>query len=192
MHNIIFWLFAALALSAALMVISAKNPVRAVLSLIVTFLATAVTWLILEAEFLSITLILVYVGAVMVLLLFVVMMLDISFATLQARFTRWLPIGIALALGLFFAIAIVLRHANMHSSLDTHLAYGEISNTQLLGNLVFTKYLLQFEVAGVILLVAIVAAISLIFRGPQQRRVQHIRSQVRVNPKERIRLENGN
>ncbi len=189
MHNLIFTIFAGIALTAALIVISAKNPVRAVLSLIVTFLATAVTWLVLEAEFLSITLILVYVGAVMVLLLFVVMMLDISFATVQARFTRWLPIGVILATGLFGAIALILQHAKIGTANSTLLSYGEVSNTQLLGNLVFTKYLLQFEVAAVILLVAIIAAISLIFRGPQRRKVQNITAQVQADPKARIRLE---
>ncbi len=192
MYNIVFWVFASLSILSALLVIVAKNPVRAVLSLIVTFLATAVTWLILEAEFLAITLILVYVGAVMVLFLFVVMMLDINFATIQARFTRWLPIGLFLAVGLFGAITVVLHKSDFLPKDGVRLAYMEQgSNTQLLGLLIFKDYLMQFELAGAILLVAIIAAIALIFRGPQMRKVQRIASQIAADPKRRVRLEDG-
>lgn len=192
MYNLVFWMFASLSILSALLVIVAKNPVRAVFSLIVTFLATAVTWLILEAEFLAITLILVYVGAVMVLFLFVVMMLDINFATIQARFTRWLPIGLLLAVGLFGAITVVLHKSDFLPTDGVRLAYMEQgSNTQMLGLSIFKNYLLQFELAGAILLVAIIAAIALIFRGPQMRKIQRIASQVSVNPRDRVRLEDG-
>ncbi|HSX20472.1 MAG TPA: NADH-quinone oxidoreductase subunit J [Gammaproteobacteria bacterium] len=193
MQNIMFWTCATFAIFASALCISAKNPIRAVLSLIATFLATAVCWLMLEAEFLAATLVLVYVGAVMVLFLFVVMMLDIGPATLRARFTRWFPIGVALAAGLFAAIYAILRKAagtlTAHENLLSYAA--EVSNTEMLGKLVFTNYLLQFEVAGIILLVAIIAAIGLIYRGPQARKVQRIAEQVAVDPKMRVRLVDG-
>lgn len=191
--NIVLWAFAAIAVMAAVSVVLAKNPIRAVLSLIVTFLATAVTWLMLQAEFLAITLILVYVGAVMVLFLFVVMMLDIGNAVLQARFTRWFPIGVVLALSLFYCIASVLLSAHLRlPEILPILSYApSASNTQLLGKLVFTDYLLQFEIAGVLLLVAIIAAIGLIYRGPQARKIQQVFQQVSVDPKKRVRLVDG-
>lgn len=194
LQDLLLWGFASIALLAACSVIIAKNPVRAVLSLIVTFLATAVTWLTLDAEFLALTLVLVYVGAVLVLFLFVVMMLDINFATTSARFTRWLPIGLLLALGLFFALASVLYTIPGQIPANAPLlAYGqESSNTQALGNLVFTQYLLQFELAGIILLIAIIAAISLIYRGPQRRKVQNIAAQVQVIGSQRVHLVDGN
>lgn len=175
------------------MVVVARNPVWAVLNLIVAFLATAVTWLLLDAEFLAATLVLVYVGAVMVLFLFVVMMLDIKFATMGARFTRWLPIGILLALGLFFGVICTLQGAQLNvGEHGQPLAYGTgASNTELLGNLVFTKYLLQFELAGLLLLVAMIAAIAVIYRGPQNRRIQRVQSQVAVNPRDRVHLVDG-
>lgn len=190
-----FWLPASIALMAALAVILAKNPVRAVLSLIVTFCATAVTWLTLEAEFLGLSLILVYVGAVMVLFLFVVMMLDIKTTTVKARFTRWLPMGVILAIALSLSILGILFTAFkivMPANIVNNLAYGDgISNTSLLGETVFTKYLLQFEVAGVLLLVAIIAAIALIHRGPRSRKVQIISQQLQANAASRIRLVDG-
>lgn len=193
MPQMIFWFFAAIALLAALLVIVAKNPIFAVLSLIVTFCATAATWLCLDAEFLGITLVLVYVGAVMVLFLFVVMMLDINFATLNAKFTRWLPVGIMLAITLFLSLAGILYKVQIASPKTSDaLAYGsEIGNAALLGNLVFTQYLLQFEIAGILLLVAIIAAIGLIYRGPRNRRVQNIAAQVKVKASDRVRLVDG-
>lgn len=193
MQDLIFWTFASLAIIASLLVIFAKNPVRAVLSLIIAFLATAAIWLLLEAEFLAITLVLVYVGAVMVFLLFVVMMLDIDFIMLRPSFTRWLPIGILLAMGLFFALTVVLHSTKIASENTALLSYGiGQSNTEMLGSLVFTKYLLQFEIAGVLLLVAIVAAIGLIYRGPQARKVQNINDQINVRAKDRVHLVDGN
>lgn len=191
--QIVFYILAGIALLGACMVIVAKNPVRAVLSLIMTFIATAGTWLLLEAEFLAMTLVVVYVGAVMVLFLFVVMMLDIKFATLKARFTKLLPLGITVA------IAVMLLLLNVadkdHFTLSERgipLAFVDgVSNSTLLGELVFTKYLLQFEIAGVILLVAIIAAIALIYRGPRNRKQQNISAQVAVKSSNRIRLVDG-
>jgi len=188
-----FWVPACVALSAALLVIFAKNPIRAVLSLIVTFCATAVTWLTLDAEFLGLSLVLVYVGAVMVLFLFVVMMLDIKSTTVNTRFTRWLPLGIGLAISLSLCILGVSYTAfKVAAPITKGLAYaGGIGNTALLGELVFTQYLLQFEIAGVILLVAIIAAIALIHRGPRTRKIQDITEQVNTLAANRIRLVDG-
>jgi NADH-quinone oxidoreductase subunit J len=193
MNNILFYFFASVALIAACMVIVAKNPVRAVLSLILTFIASSAVWLSLDAEFLAITLVLVYVGAVMVLFLFVVMMLDIDFATLKAKFTRWLPLGITLAFAVLWSLIEILerdKYVNVEQGIT--LAYGAgASNVALLGELVFTKYLLQFEIAGVLLLVAIIAAIGLIYRGPHERKLQNIAAQIKVQAKDRIRLVDG-
>jgi NADH-quinone oxidoreductase subunit J len=193
MQDILFWSFASIALIAALLVIVAKNPVRAVLSLIITFCATAATWLTMDAEFLGITLILVYVGAVMVLFLFVIMMLDIKVASLTAKFSNWLPVGVLLAITLFMSIIGIIYKVHIAPTQNTlELAYGSgVSNTALLGNLVFTQYLLQFEIAGVLLLVAIIAAISLIYRGPRARKVQNIADQIKVKAKDRLRLVDG-
>lgn len=188
-----FWIPACVALIAALFVIFAKNPIRAVLSLIVTFCATAVTWLTLNAEFLGLSLILVYVGAVMVLFLFVVMMLDIKSTTINARFTRWLPLGIGLAVALSLCVLWGSYSAfNVAWPITKGLAYDNgVSNTSLLGELVFTQYLLQFEIAGILLLVAIIAAIALIHRGPRARKVQNISEQIKTTAADRIRLVDG-
>jgi NADH-quinone oxidoreductase subunit J len=194
MTDLIFWTFASIAIIAALMVIVAKNPVRAVLSLIVTFLATAATWLTLDAEFLGITLVLVYVGAVMVLFMFVVMLLDVNYAALRAKFTHMVGLGVLLATALLVNVACVFITSGAPSPANpAQLAYGPgASNTNMLGELIFTRYLLQFEIAGVILLVAIIAAISLIYRGPRTRKVQNISEQVKVTAAMRVRLVDGN
>ncbi len=181
----LFDVFAGLALLAASTAIFAKNPVRAVLSLILTFFATAVTWLLLGAEFLAIALVLVYVGAVMVLFLFVVMMLDINFAALRARFTKWLSVGLLLT-----AITVTMMLHLMQISSFMH-PQDKISTVAELGELIFTKYLLQFEIAGVVLLVAIIAAIGLIYRGPRNRKQQIIAQQIQVTPAQRLRLVDG-
>lgn len=188
-----FLIFAVIALISAAMVILAKNPVRAVLFLILCFTSTAATWLMLDAEFLAITLVLVYVGAVMVLFLFVIMMLDIDFATLKARFTRWSPLGMALAIAVFLLISNIVEHDHMdfgqHGNELAQIA--DVSNVAVLGELIFTKYLLQFEIAGILLLVAIISAIGLIYRGPRDRKTQNIAAQIAVNPNDRVRLVSG-
>jgi len=193
MQNTLFFIFASVALLSAMMVVTAKNPVRAVLSLILTFLSTAAIWLMLDAEFLAITLILVYVGAVMVLFLFVVMMLDIDFAVLKAKFSKWLPVGLGLALAFLVVLFDIIENDQFaFSDSAPSLAYGRgESNVTMLGNLIFTKYLLQFEIAGVLLLVAVIAAIGLIYKGPRNRKIQNVAEQISVNSKSRIRLVDG-
>lgn len=190
MPSILFFVFMSVALLAACNVILIKNPVQAVLSLIVCFISTAGTWLLLDAEFLAWALILVYVGAVMVLFLFVVMMLDIR--ALTSNLGTWLPIGLIFTTALILFLFMLIQDddfvLNKHG---TALAYGanDISNSKILGEYIFTKYLMQFEVAGIILLVAIIAAIGLIYRGPQDRKAQNIDKQINVNPKDRLELK---
>lgn len=187
--EILFWIFAVIALSAAGVVVTVKNSVYAVLGLIVTFLATAVTWLLLQAEFLAITLVLVYVGAVMVLFLFVVMMLDVDYQALAKRYSRWLAVAIVSS-GIFVAVMYSLVRA-VQTLRGVELAANTGENVQRLGVLVFSNYLFEFEIAGVILLAAIIAAIGLIYRGPRARKTQNIAEQVKVDPAQRVRLVDG-
>lgn len=194
MPDILFTIFASIAVLAALTVVLVKNPVYAVLSLIACFIATSLVWLGLDAEFLAWTLILVYVGAVLVLFLFIVMMLDIRFATMRARFSRWLPVGIAITIAFVaMLLAFIAKDKLMLSEDVAVLAYGKdnVRNAELLGNYIFTNYLAQFEVAGVILLVAIIAAIGLIYRGPRNRRQQNVHKQISADPRDRVRLVSG-
>jgi NADH-quinone oxidoreductase subunit J len=192
-HSYVFLVFSGIALISASMVIMARNPVRAVLCLILTFISTAGTWLMLDAEFLAITLVLVYVGAVMVLFLFVVMMLDIDFATVKAQFTKWLVLGIALTVSLFLLLMHIIDKDHFElGQRGVSLAYGTgASNVAMLGNLIFNKYLLQFEIAGVLLLVAIIAAIGLIYRGPRDRKTQNVAVQIQAKASKRVRLVEG-
>lgn len=193
MQEIIFWLFAGIATTAALLVFTIKNPMRAIFALIVTFLATAATWLMLEAEFLAVALVLVYVGAVMVLMLFVIMMLDIKATVNENRFNRWLPIGLTTAATFLIAVYQIISKADLKFVQPTAtLSYTLTgSNTELLGILIFTDYLFQFILAGVLLLVAIIAAIALIYRGPHARKIQRPEQQVLVQAKNRVRLVDG-
>ena len=161
MEKIIFYAFAAILLFAATMVITVRNPVRAALFLVLAFFTSAAIWLMLQAEFLAISLVLVYVGAVLVLFLFVVMMLDIDLAPLQEGFTKYLPLGIIVA-ALIVAEMITVLNAPQFDIAATAVA-GE-SNTRMLGRLLYTVYVYPFEIASVILTVAIVAAITLTLR----------------------------
>lgn len=189
MPSVLFIVFMSIALLAACSVVLVKNPVKAVLSLIVCFISTAGTWILLDAEFLGWALILVYVGAVMVLFLFVVMMLDIR--ALTSNMGMWATIGLLFTSALvIFLFSIMQGDEFVMNKHGTPLAYGanDISNSKILGEYIFTKYLMQFEVAGIILLVAIIAAIGLIYRGPQDRKVQNIDKQINVDPKDRLEL----
>jgi NADH-quinone oxidoreductase subunit J len=185
-----FYSFALLAILAASMVIISKNPVRAVLFLVLTFVATAGIWLLLEAEFLSIILVLVYVGAVMVLFLFVVMMLDIELASLQEGFTRYLPLGICVAalvvLGLAYAIGPKEFGLNQITPPIPHPE--NFSNIKLLGEILYDNYLYPFEIAGVLLLVAIIAAILLTYRGRRENKTIEPAVQVSVKKSDRLRV----
>ncbi|AFL75757.1 NADH-quinone oxidoreductase subunit J [Thiocystis violascens] len=165
-EKFLFYVFALITLWAAGMVITRRNPVHAVLFLVLAFVTSAALWVLLEAEFLGIVLILVYVGAVMVLFLFVVMMLDVDIATLRAGFIRYLPLGALVTVVMAIEMLLVVGPANF--GLDTFPAPAplgaDVSNTRELGLLLYTVYLYPVEIASVILLVAIVAAIRLTLR----------------------------
>ncbi len=184
-----FYGFAVLAVLSAIMVIVSKNSVRSVLFLILAFFATGGVWMILEVDFLAFTLLLVYVGAVMVLFLFVVMTLDVELAALREGFIRYLPIGILVAILVIAGLAIALKHAqfgvgNLPSPTPHEVTYNE---TRELGILLYSNYLYPFEIAGILLLVAIVAAISLTFRGKKPgNKAPEPQWQIQVEKKDRL------
>jgi len=190
MVNVLFYLFGAVLVLAAIGVITARNPVHCALFLVLAFLNSAVIWLLLEAEFLAVTLVVVYVGAVMVLWLFVVMMLDIDLARLREGFTRYAPLGTVVALIVVAQIAAVvwvrkLGIGDLPAPLPKPAGH---SNTEALGTLLYTKYLYPFEIAAVILLVAIVAAITLTMRKRPGQKVQDVSAQVAVRAEDRLRI----
>ena len=188
--SILFYAFAALVVIAAIGVITARNPVHCALFLVFAFITSAVIWLLLEAEFLAVTLLVVYVGAVMVLWLFVVMMLDIDLAKLKQGFTRYAPLGVLIALIVIAQIGLVVwvRNLGLEPGTPPVPKPAGYSNTAELGELLYTQFLYPFEVAAVILLVAIVAAITLTMRRRTGQKVQDINRQVAVRAKDRIRI----
>ena len=190
MEQALFYFFSAVLVVAAGMVITARNPVHAALFLVLAFFTSAALWLLLEAEFLAIVLVLVYVGAVMVLFLFVVMMLDINLAPLREGFIRYLPVG-ALVLALV-VLEMVLVVGPRFFGADVvsvpAAAAADYSNTKALGAVLYTVYVYPFEVAAVILLVAIVAAIALTLRRRAGTRHQDVAKQVAVKRSDRVRL----
>ena len=189
--EIVFYLFSLVLTGAAIAVISVRNPVYAALFLVLAFFSSAAIWLLLEAEFLAIILVLVYIGAVMVLFLFVVMMLDINLAPLREGFIRYLPVGLLVA-GVMAAELMVVLWARGRFDASAFPAPAShpdgYSNTRALGESLFTQYLLPFEVAGIILLVAIIAAIALTLRRRAGVKTQDPSRQVQVRREERIRI----
>ena len=189
--QVLFHVFAAILILAALGVITARNPVYSALALVLCFITSAAIWLLLEAEFLAVVLVLVYVGAVMVLFLFVVMMLDINLAELRRGFTRFAWLGWLTALAVIVEIAGVVW-ARGGLGLDTQRggvpAPADYSNTLELGRVLYTRYAYPFELAAVLLLVAIVAAISLTMRHRAGLKQQDINRQVAVRPEDRVRI----
>lgn len=186
----VFYLFAALAVFGALRVITVRNPVHAALHLVLTFFCMAAIWLMSEAEFLGIALVLVYVGAVMVLFLFVVMMLDVNLSAIREGFAKYLPLGVFVAGVLIYLMVTVLNGgfgdaAPAPSSITGHGA--DYSNTKELGRVLYTTYLYPFELAAVILLLAMVAAIALTMRNRPGKKQQNVGSQVRVKSTDRLR-----
>jgi len=186
--EVLFYAFSAVLVVAALGVITARNPVYAALFLVLAFLNSAVLWLLLEAEFLAIVLVLVYVGAVMVLFLFVVMMLDVNVAQMREGFTRYAPLGLLIAAIVVFEIASVVYVKSLGFTRAAPAQAATGSNTQALGELLYTKYLYPFELASVLLLVAIVAAIVLTMRHRAGLKAQDVAGQVAVRAKDRIRI----
>ncbi|HSO80155.1 MAG: NADH-quinone oxidoreductase subunit J [Chromatiaceae bacterium] len=165
-EKFLFYVLAATVIAAAGMVVTRRNPVHAVLFLVVAFVASAMLWMLMDAEFLAISLVLVYVGAVLVLFLFVIMMLDVDIATLKAQFIRHLPLALVVGVIMLIEIFMVVGPGNFGGeSFPTPAHHGaDYSNTRELGLLLYSVYLYPFEIAAVILLVAIVAAIRLTLR----------------------------
>jgi NADH-quinone oxidoreductase subunit J len=189
--EILFYVFATLLVAGALGVITARNPVYSVLFLVFSFINSAVIWLLVEAEFLAIVLVLVYVGAVMVLFLFVVMMLDINVAELKQGFTRFAWLGWITALALIGEIIAVIWGHGL-GGIDVSRGFvsepANYSNTMAIGQVLYSKYLYPFELASVVLVVAIVAAIALTLRRRPGLKVQDVSRQVAVRADERLRV----
>ena len=185
-----FYFFAATLIFAAAMVVTIRNPVKAALFLVLAFFSAAGVWITLEAEFLAIVMVLVYVGAVMVLFLFVVMMLDVNLTRLKEGFGEYLPIGGIVAVLLVVEMAIILS-AKVFSPASMPRPPGRpetYSNTQELGKILYTDYAYPFEIAAIILLVAIIAAISLTLRRRPETRYQKPASQVAVKSSDRLKV----
>src|SRR5256884_480511 len=187
----LFYVFGALLIAAALGVISARNPVYSALALVMCFISSAAIWLLIEAEFLAVVLVLVYVGAVMVLFLFVVMMLDVNLAELRQGFTRFAWLGWLTALALSVEIVAVIWS---RGGLGIDVSKGgtaqpaDYSNTLELGRVLYTQYAYPFELAAMLLLVAIVAAIALTMRSRIGLKKQDISRQVAVRREDRVRI----
>ena len=188
--QLVFYVFALLLVFAAGMVITLRNPVKSALFLVLAFFSAAGIWLLLAAEFLAIALVLVYVGAVMVLFLFVVMMLDINLARLRAGFGEYLPLGGFVAVLLVLEMALILSSGAFDAARLPEPAPlpGDYSNTRELGRLIYTVYAYPFELAALILLVAIVAAIALAMRGRKDSKYQNPARQLAARRGERVRL----
>lgn len=208
MHDLliqtIFYIFAALTVASALMVITQNNPVRCVLFLVFTFLTTAVLWILAEAEFLALILVLVYVGAVMTLFLFVVMMLNIDVESMKSHFKRYLPFGLILVSLMTGLLMISIPKGTFISNvemqkgiadtqsevteLNTKLLTVSGSNTEAIGMVLYTDYFFAFELAAVILLVAIVSAITLVQRAARHSKRQDVKQQIMTQSTDRIKL----
>lgn len=187
---IIFYIFSLLLLSSSIAVVTVNNPVKSAISLVFSFFCSAVLWLLLNAEFLSIILILVYVGAVMVLFLFVVMMLDINISQAKEGFVKYFSIGIFV----FATIAGLLSYFfynqfdNSSKNIITSIDLIGTDNTKNLGYLLYTEYLLAFEIAAIILLLGIISAITLTLRKSTTNKYQNPSQQVNVSKNERLRI----
>lgn len=190
-EQILFYWFSAVLLLAAVGVVTVRNPVYAALSLILAFFTMTALWLLLEAEFLGIALILVYVGAVMVLFLFVIMMLDVKTMSREG-FIRYLPVGLGVAVMVALEMIMVLQRSNFDSERYVPAtAPADFNNPEALGELLYTHYLYPFEIAAVVLLVAVIAAILLTLRkrdNDQPAKKQDVDQQVRVKREDRVRL----
>lgn len=189
-EKLVFYVFSALLIGSASMVIASRHSVRAAFFLIVSFCASAVLWMLLEAEFLSLLLIFVYVGAVMTLFMFVVMMLNLDKETVQEKFVRYLPFAVlivALMVGVLVYAVKPGHLGDLGLAASTHQA-ADYSNTKALGLLLYTRYVYAFELAAVILLIAIVAAIGLTHREKSNNKRQRIAAQLAATKEDRLRV----
>ncbi len=184
----VFFFLSAILVFAALRVITARNPVYAALHLMLAFFTTGGLWLMLQAEFLAIALIVVYVGAVMVLFLFVVMMLDINMDRIREGFWRYLPLGAVLGLVMVLEMGLVLGSKYFQVPLSEATVPAGVSNTKEIGALLVTDYVFPFELAAVILLVGMIAAVVLTFRGRKASKISNPNTQVFVKAKDRVRV----
>ncbi len=188
-QTVLFYIFSALTIASATLVITARNPVHSALWLVLSFFSAAAIWLLLKAEFLAITLVLVYVGAVMVLFLFVVMMLDINIDKVRAGFWANLPVALVVAAAVVLELFLVIWHSFKGVRVaDAPVPPPGVSNTQALGRLIYTDYVYPFEIAAVVLLVAIVAAIALTLRRRKDTRYNDPSRAVRTRREDRVRL----
>ena len=187
--TILFYIFSTITVVAALRVITARNPVHAALFLVLAFFNVAALWMLLQAEFLALALIMVYVGAVMVLFLFVVMMLDINIERIRQGFRSNLPVGALIGLLMVGEMAVVLsgRYFGL-ANLPPQNLPANYSNTKELARLLYTDYAYPFEIASVILLVGIIAAVMLTLRRRKDNKAMHASDQIAVKAKDRMRL----
>ena len=186
---ILFYAFSSILVVAALGVIFSKNPVHSIMYLVGAFFQSAVLWLLIEAEFLAIVLVLVYVGAVMVLFLFVVMMLDINVEEAKSSIAKYTPFGLLIAGLMIVELMQVIKLRSANQTLQGFsINPAEYSNTESLGAVLYTEHVYAFEIASVILLLAIVAAITLTMRKRPGLKVQDIAKQVAVDPKDRLKI----
>jgi NADH-quinone oxidoreductase subunit J len=183
----LFCFFGAVLLGSSAMVVLVRNPVHAALFLVVAFFNAASLWMLLSAEFLAITLVLVYVGAVMVLFLFVVMMLDINIDLLREGFWKHLPIAAIVGFALASEMVLLLYRGAASSAMPA-VTPANYSNTKELGRVLYTDYVFPFEIAAVILLVAIVAAIAITLRSRKETKSQDTRTQLATHPGDRLRI----
>ena len=189
-EKFLFYLFAVVVIASALMVITRRNPVHSALFLVVVFFNTAGLWMLAEAEFLAISLVLVYVGAVMVLFLFVIMMLDVDLAAMRAGFIRNLPVGIVVALLMLVEMVLVLGPSRfgLEKYARPEPAPADYNNTAELGLSLFTEHLYALEIAAVLLLVAMIAAIGLTLRKRPTTKRQDVFRQHQVKKKDRLKI----
>jgi len=183
----IFYLFSSVTLLSAVAVVTVRNPIYSALFLILAFFSSAATWVLLEAEFLGVVLVLVYVGAVMVLFLFVIMMLDIQIDTLKEGFIRYLPVGILVAVAVAAEMILVVNSDVFKVDIPAPIPLS-VDNTKALGEVLYTEYVFPFEIAAVILVVAIIAAIVLTMRRRKGVKKQDPSKQVRTSREDRIRM----
>lgn len=186
--SILFYVFASMLILSALRVITARNPVHAALFLVLSFASASALWMLLKAEFLAIALILVYVGAVMVLFLFVVMMLDINLEKLRAGFWSHLPVAAFVGVAIVLEMAMVIFHSFRSDKLPALASVKDVSGIKGFAQQIFVQHVYAFEIAAAILVVALVAAVALTLRGRKDTKTQSVNAQVKVKAKDRVRL----